>query len=324
MRENRDVETQPGEIALAQRREARIGEARLRRVGDCILDERPSRRGRADATAQLAVLGQRDESRPPRRKRRRLRVHAWRGRLAAVPGRLPKRGHAGREQKFAIGLGEPRRGGIFERERAVADDPRRVGADVGRSRQMQAAYAHVALGGDFERAPDGQEAAGPAPVERLCVKRLDPPGGVGVDRFGGSSIEEMREVGGNGDDRLRAAPDGAQRRRRHLADRRRRRGWERSRTGPAASPGASRDAFRANARRRTAGDRRRRPRALASSACAIAATCASPSGVRHFTAGWTAIPRKATRWAGPMITIRRGGSARFAHGPKAVAATAPE
>ena len=133
-------------------------------------------------------------------------------RLAAVPGRLAERGHAGREQKFAIGLGEPRRGGIFERESAVADDPRRVRADVGRSRQMQAAYAHVALGGDIERAPDGQEAAGSAPVERLCVQRLNPSGGVGVDRFGGSSIEEMREVGGNSDDRLGAAPDGAQRR----------------------------------------------------------------------------------------------------------------
>ena len=75
--------------------------------------------------------------------------------------------------------------------------------DAGRS-------PHVALGGDLERALDGQEAAGPAPVERGGVKRLDAPAGVGIDRFGASLVEEMREVGGDRDNRLRSAPDPAQ------------------------------------------------------------------------------------------------------------------
>ena len=105
---------------------------------------------------------------------------------------------------------KPRRGGVFEGESAVADDARRVGADVGGSRQMQAAHPHVALGGDFERAFDGQEAAGPAPVERWRVERLDAPGGVGVDRLGAASVEEMRQVGGDRDHRLRPAPNQAQ------------------------------------------------------------------------------------------------------------------
>ena len=76
---------------------------------------------------------------------------------------------------------------------------------------MQAARPQVALGGDFQRALDGQEATGPAPFERRRVKSLDPPGGVGVDRFGAASVEEVRQVGGDRDRRLGPAPNHAQR-----------------------------------------------------------------------------------------------------------------
>ena len=76
---------------------------------------------------------------------------------------------------------------------------------------MQAARPQVALGGDFQRALDGQEATGPARFDRRRVKSLDPPGGVGVDRFGAASVEEVREVGGDRDRRLGPAPNHAQR-----------------------------------------------------------------------------------------------------------------
>ena len=113
-------------------------------------------------------------------------VEARRRRLAPVPRREAERGHAGRKQALAIGLGKPGRGRVFERESAVADNPRGVRADIRRCREMQAGRPHVALGGDLERCLDGQEAASPAPVERSGVQRLDAPGGVGIDRFGAS------------------------------------------------------------------------------------------------------------------------------------------
>ena len=52
MRENRDVEAEPGKFAFLERGKKRIGEARLRRIGDHTVDERPPRRGRADAAAR--------------------------------------------------------------------------------------------------------------------------------------------------------------------------------------------------------------------------------------------------------------------------------
>ena len=55
---------------------------------------------------------------------------------------------------YAIGIAKPRRGRVFKCESAVADDSRSLRARVRRCRQMQAAHAHVALGGDLERAPD--------------------------------------------------------------------------------------------------------------------------------------------------------------------------
>ena len=76
---------------------------------------------------------------------------------------MPEGGHAGGKQTLAIGFGKPRRGRVFERESAVADDPRRVRAGVRRRREMQAAHPHVALGGDLERALDRQEAAARRP-----------------------------------------------------------------------------------------------------------------------------------------------------------------
>ena len=76
---------------------------------------------------------------------------------------------------------------------------------------MQAGRPHVALGGDLERALDRQEAASAAAIERGGVEGLDASDGVGVDRCGASLIEKMRQVGGNRDDRLRPAPDPAQR-----------------------------------------------------------------------------------------------------------------
>ena len=121
----------------------------------------------------------------------------------------------------------------------------------------------------------------------------------------------MRQVGGDRDDRLRSAPDGAQR----LGDV--------MRIGVADEDGNDLERGRQHRlqhhemhfERVLAGerprDRRRRPAPWRARHARSRATCASPSGVRHFAAGWTAIPRKATRCAGPMMTIRRGGSARL-------------
>ena len=132
-------------------------------------------------------------------------------RLAARPRRHADRAHTGRKQTLAISLPEPRRGRVFKRESAVADDARGVGADVRRCRQMQAGRPHIVLGCDLERRLEGQEAASAPPVERGGVERLDAPGGVGIDRLGAALVEKMRQVGGDRDDRLRSAPDPAQR-----------------------------------------------------------------------------------------------------------------
>ena len=56
MREDRDVEAKPGELAFLERRKTRIRDARLRRVGDRIVDERPPRRGPARPAAALPSL----------------------------------------------------------------------------------------------------------------------------------------------------------------------------------------------------------------------------------------------------------------------------
>ncbi len=76
---------------------------------------------------------------------------------------------------------------------------------------MQAGRPHVALGGDLERAFDGQEAASATAIERGGVERLDAPAGVGIGRLGPFLIEKMRQIGRDRDDRLRPAPDPAQR-----------------------------------------------------------------------------------------------------------------
>src|SRR5580698_7728872 len=60
---DRDVEPEPGKLGLLKRAKTRIGEARLRRIGDCVVEQRPPRRRRTDAASQLSVLGQGDESR---------------------------------------------------------------------------------------------------------------------------------------------------------------------------------------------------------------------------------------------------------------------
>ena len=129
------------------------------------------------------------------------------------PPRPRRRGearHAGREQERAVGLAEPRRGGVFEGEGAVADDAGGVGPDIGRRRQVQAADPQVPLRRDRKRPHDRQIAAGPSPFERGRVKPFDASGGVRVDVFGALAIEEVGQVGRDGDDGLGAAPDEAE------------------------------------------------------------------------------------------------------------------
>ena len=73
-----------------ERRKARVGKGRLRRIGERVVDKRPMRLERTDAAAKPVVLGQGDEGRAPRRKRGRRGVEARRRGLAAGPRRRPR------------------------------------------------------------------------------------------------------------------------------------------------------------------------------------------------------------------------------------------